>query len=193
MRVQVRRVDELGRTKADTMDTTPGSHTQKSILVIGLTALIGFGAGRLTSSIQGPSGPRITGIGGIFFKSEDPKELKAWYAEHFGMPTNEYGAMFEFREGADPRSIGYLQWSPFSQKTTYFAPSEKPFMINYRVKGIEALVDELKASGATVTDSIATYEYGKFVHVMDPEGNKLELWEPMDSVFTNLYEGTTVK
>ena len=119
--------------------------------------------------------------------------MRNWYRDNLGLVTNEYGSLFEFREGSDPEQKGYLQWSPFGEKTEYFQPSEKAFMINYRVRNIEKLVEQLKAAGVEVVDSIETYEYGKFVHIMDPDGNKLELWEPIDSVFTNMYKGETTK
>lgn len=136
---------------------------------------------------------KVKGIGGIFFKSKDPKMLNEWYGKNLGLVTSEYGSLFEFRESDNPDNKGYLQWSPFNEKTKYFEPSEKEFMINYRVENIEELVKELKENGVNVMDEIETYEYGKFVHLMDPEGNKIELWEPIDSVFTKLYEGKTTK
>jgi predicted enzyme related to lactoylglutathione lyase len=136
---------------------------------------------------------RVTGIGGMFFKSESPSDMRDWYHTHLGLKINEYGSIFEFREGANPEKVGYLQWSPFSDSTKYFDPSKKQFMINYRVKNIEKLVERLASEGVVVTDTIETYEYGKFVHIMDLEGNKLELWEPVDSVFTRLYEGETTR
>jgi predicted enzyme related to lactoylglutathione lyase len=129
---------------------------------------------------------RVTGIGGIFFKCKDPKAVRAWYQEHLGINTNEYGAVFEFRQGTDSSKKGFLQWSPFNIKTKYFEPSTRDFMINYRVTHIEALVDQLKSSGVTVTDSIETYDYGKFVHILDLEGNKIELWEANDVAFEEL-------
>lgn len=125
---------------------------------------------------------KVTGIGGIFFKCQDPKKVKEWYAKHLGLKTDEYGSMFEFRE-ADNDEKAYLQWSPFEENTNYFEPSQKQFMINYRVVDIENLVLELKNEGVTILDDIATYDYGKFVHILDPEGNKIELWEPVDSAF----------
>ncbi len=136
---------------------------------------------------------KVTGIGGIFFKCEDPEKMRNWYNENLGLVTNEYGSLFEFRSSDKPEEKAYLQWSPFSDKTTYFKPSEKEFMINYRVQNLELLVKELKDSGVTVLDEIESFEYGKFVHIMDPEGNKIELWEPVDSVFTNMYEDKTTK
>ena len=123
---------------------------------------------------------KVTGIGGIFFKCKDPKKIREWYHTHLGLNTNQYGAVFEWRQGADSSKKGFLQWSPFSEKTKYFAPSTKDFMINYRVENLEALVEQLKKEGVIVTDSIMTVEYGKFVHIIDPEENKIELWEPID-------------
>ncbi len=134
---------------------------------------------------------KVTGIGGIFFKCESPKALKEWYRDHLGFKVDEYGAMFEFRKADNPSEKGYLQWSPFSKDTKYFEPSQKDFMINYRVENLEALVAELRSAGVVICDEIATYDYGKFVHIMDPEGNKLELWEPIDSDFTENYDGET--
>lgn len=139
------------------------------------------------------AGKKVTGIGGIFFKSENPKQVMSWYEKNLGLTLNDYGSLFEFRQGANPDKIGYLQWGPFAKDTDYFNPSKKEFMINFRVENIEALVEELKAEGVEVCDEIESYEYGKFVHIMDLEGNKLELWEPIDKCFTDLYggEGTT--
>ncbi|MGE0636242.1 MAG: VOC family protein [Bacteroidia bacterium] len=136
---------------------------------------------------------RVTGIGGVFFKTADPKKTKEWYSKNLGMKTDDYGTMFEFRTAENPEEKAYLQWSPFSEKTKYFEPSQKEFMINYRVENIEALVEELKANGVTVLDSIATYDYGKFVHILDPENNKIELWEPIDNEFDKTEEGKTTK
>ncbi len=136
---------------------------------------------------------KVKGIGGIFFKSKDPKMLNEWYGKNLGLVTNEYGSLFEFRESDNSENKAYLQWSPFNEKTEYFKPSEKEFMINYRVENIEDLVNELRENGVTILDEIASYEYGKFVHIMDPEGNKIELWEAVDSVFTKLYDGKTTK
>tara|TARA_R110002072_G_scaffold123728_2_gene259107 strand:- start:1179 stop:1592 length:414 start_codon:yes stop_codon:yes gene_type:complete len=126
---------------------------------------------------------RVTGIGGIFFKSKNPEEQRNWYSKNLGLVTDDYGSLFEFREADNPEKKGQLQWSPFDEKTTYFQPSEREFMINYRVVNMEALVEQLKAEGVTICDSIEEFDYGKFVHIMDPEGNKIELWEPTDDAF----------
>lgn len=122
--------------------------------------------------------PRVTGIGGIFFFSDNPGEMRSWYHEHLGIASNEYGATFESRNITNQEEIDQLQWCLFKAGSNYFAPSKKEFMINYRVQHIEELVSKLKAAGVTVLDDIASYEYGKFVHILDPEGNKIELWEP---------------
>lgn len=135
--------------------------------------------------------PRVTGIGGIFFFSDDPGKTKEWYAENLGLEVNEWGSTFETRNANRPEEINYLQWSPFKEGSEYFAPSEKEFMINYRVQNIEGLVRNLRNSGVTIVDSIETYDYGKFVHIMDHEGNKIELWEPIDSVLTAIGGETT--
>ncbi len=130
---------------------------------------------------------KVTGIGGIFFKTKDPKATKEWYARHLGFDTDEYGAAFTFKKDEDPLKNGYLQWSPFKADTDYFAPSTKEFMINYRVENLIELVKMLKEEGVTICDEIETYDYGKFVHILDNDGNKIELWEPVDEVFDKYY------
>ncbi len=125
--------------------------------------------------------PKVTGIGGVFFYSEDSEELKKWYAENLGMEINDWGSTFETRNINKPEEINYLQWTPFKKNSDYFFPSTKDFMINYRVQNIEGLVAKLQSNGVIIVDDIKEYEYGKFVHIMDAEGNKIELWEPVDS------------
>lgn len=135
--------------------------------------------------------PKVTGIGGIFFFSDRPEETKDWYAKNLGLKVNEWGSSFETRNANRPEEINYLQWSPFKNGSAYFAPSKKEFMINYRVQNLEGLLKKLKTNGVTILDEVETYEYGKFVHIMDDEGNKIELWEPVDSVFTEMGGETT--
>ncbi|KAA9034464.1 VOC family protein [Ginsengibacter hankyongi] len=124
---------------------------------------------------------KVTGIGGIFFKCKDPNKIREWYKMHLGFDTDQHGANFEWREDADSTTKGSTQWSPFAETTKYFEPSTKDFMINYRVNNLEVLVLQLKNEGVTIVDKIETFDYGKFVHIMDPEGNKVELWEPIES------------
>lgn len=135
--------------------------------------------------------PKVTGIGGVFFFSDNPEEIKEWYAKNLGLEVNQWGSSFEFRNANRPDEINYLQWSPFNKNDEYFAPAKKEFMINYRVQNLEGLVNKLRESGVTILDSIETFDYGKFVHIMDAEGNKIELWEPVDSVFTAMGLKTT--
>jgi predicted enzyme related to lactoylglutathione lyase len=123
---------------------------------------------------------KVTGIGGIFFKCKDPNKMREWYKTHLGLDANQYGANFEWRQAADPTKKGSTQWSPFAETTKYFEPSTKDFMINYRVENLEALVEQLKNEGVTIVDKIEDSDYGKFVHIIDVEGNKVELWEPKD-------------
>jgi catechol 2,3-dioxygenase-like lactoylglutathione lyase family enzyme len=134
---------------------------------------------------------RVTGIGGIFFKCQDPEKMKDWYKTHLGLATDAYGTTFEWRESDDPNKKGQTQWSPFSETTKYFEPSQREFMINYRVENLTELVELLKAEGVTICDEIASYDYGKFVHILDAEGNKIELWEPVTEEFEKVVEGST--
>ncbi len=124
---------------------------------------------------------RVTGIGGLFFKTDDPKKLKDWYKEHLGFNVDDWGCTFWWKsENGAPAST---QWSPFKSDTNYFEPSSKNYMFNYRVKNLENLYKKLRAEGVTIAGDIQTYEYGKFGWIMDPDGNKIELWEPIDKAF----------
>lgn len=121
---------------------------------------------------------KVTGIGGVFFKCKDPKKVTEWYQKHLGLNTNPYGASFDWYEGSDSTKKGQTQWTPFAETSEYFEPSKKDFMINYRVENLAQLVEELKKEGVTIVDSIESFDYGSFVHIMDLEGNKVQLWEP---------------
>lgn len=134
---------------------------------------------------------RVTSLGGIFFKCQNPEQMRSWYSTHLGLNTNEYGTTFEWRHAGNPSQKGFTVWSPFENSTEYFAPSQKEFMINYRVEDLEKLVEILKQEGVTILDEIEVYEYGKFVHIMDPEGNKIELWEPDDKHYETISDSTT--
>lgn len=123
--------------------------------------------------------PKVTGIGGIFFYTDNPDETKEWYTKNLGIEINDWGSSsFEFRNINRPDEINSLQWKPFASGDEYFSPSKKDFMINYQVQNIEGLVNKLRENGVTILDSIETYDFGKFVHIMDQDGNKIELWEP---------------
>jgi predicted enzyme related to lactoylglutathione lyase len=143
------------------------------------------------ASYSYPDMKKVTGIGGVFFKCKNPDQVKEWYKNHLGLDTDEYGSSFEWRQSDDPSLKGFTQWSPFKESTTYFDPSAKDFMINYRVENLEALVQQLKQENVTVLDEIEVFEYGKFVHILDVEGNKIELWEPIDSEYDKIVKGRT--
>jgi predicted enzyme related to lactoylglutathione lyase len=133
------------------------------------------------SAMPADTTPKVTGIGGIFFYSDNPQETQEWYARNLGLEINDWGSSsFEFRNIDRPDEINSLQWKPFKKGDEYFAPSGKDFMINYTVRNIEGLVNKLKENGVTILDTIETYDFGKFVHIMDAEGNKIELWEPAE-------------
>lgn len=122
---------------------------------------------------------RVTGIGGVFFKARDMARMKAWYRETLGLPLGEESYWpFEWRDRDDAERIGSTVWSLFPADTTYFDPGGSPLMVNYRVDNLEELLDELRAKGVQVIDKIHDLEFGRFGWIMDPEGNKIELWEP---------------
>jgi predicted enzyme related to lactoylglutathione lyase len=123
---------------------------------------------------------RVTGIGGLFFKTRDPEKTKEWYNKHLGIESDQYGGQFTWRELDNPDKKCYTVWSPFDTVTKYFDPSEKPFMFNYRVENLEKLLEVLKDEGVTVVGEVEEYDYGKFGWIMDLDGNKIELWEPLD-------------
>lgn len=134
---------------------------------------------------------RVTSLGGIFFKCKDPDKMKEWYSKHLGLQTDSYGTSFEWRQADDETKKGFTVWSPFKEDTKYMEPSKKEFMINYRVENLEWLVGELKKEGVTVVDEIETFEYGKFVHILDPENNKIELWQANDIEYDKICEVRT--
>ena len=156
-------------------------------LAFALTFALGFAFKTLlTKTEDKTSFKKVSGIGGIFFKCKDPKKMRAWYEKNLGLKTNQYGSVFEWYQGADSTKKGFTQWSPFNEKTKYFEPSTKDFMINYRVENMDALLTQLRKDSVTITDTVETAEYGKFVHIMDIEGNKIELWEANDVEFEKL-------
>ncbi len=172
-------------------DRNAGPSLRASAIIVALLATsfgLGFAVNNLitNNSSSDATMKRVTGIGGIFFKCKDPKKIKEWYKTHLGLNINQYGTVFEWRQAEDSTKKGFTQWSPFRDSTHYFDPSGKDFMINYRVADLEKLVAELNKEGVIVLDTIETYNYGKFVHILDAERNKVELWEPNDVVYEQL-------
>ncbi len=124
---------------------------------------------------------RVIGVGGIFFKANDPEKLAAWYKKHLGLNVEEWGGV-TFQEGAgadlQPKRQACIAWSPFEADTDYFAPSTKPYMLNFRVHDLHALLEELRREGVDVDEKTEESDFGKFGWLMDPEGTRIELWEP---------------
>jgi len=123
---------------------------------------------------------KVTGLGGIFYKVEDPEEHKKWYRENLGIESDQYGGKFIWRDEEDPSKKCHTAWSPFPKSSRYFDPSKQDFMINYRVHDLDALLKELEKSGIKQEGKMEEYEYGKFAWILDPDGIKIELWEPVD-------------
>lgn len=121
---------------------------------------------------------RVIGLGGIFFKCEDQKAVRDWYATHLGIPTEDWGAIFPWRRHDKPEEESYTAWSPFKGDTKYLEPSQHDYMINYQVEDLHALMDLLRNEGVTILGSVEESEFGKFGWILDPEGRKIELWEP---------------
>jgi len=134
---------------------------------------------------------RVTSLGGIFFKCKDPDKIKEWYSKHLGLITDQYGTSFEWRQADKGEKKGFTTWSPFKEDTKYMEPSKKEFMINYWVENLEWLIEELQKEGVTIVDEIEEFEYGKFVHLLDPENNKIELWETNDIEYDKICEVRT--
>jgi predicted enzyme related to lactoylglutathione lyase len=128
---------------------------------------------------------RVTGIGGIFFKAEDPKKIKEWYSRHLGFNTTDWGCSFLWKEvgNESAEAPARTEWSPFKSDTDYFDPSKKQFMFNYRVENLVELLKLLKEEGVSIVGEMQEFSYGKFAWILDPEGNKIELWEPIDGGF----------
>ena len=134
---------------------------------------------------------RVTSIGGIFFKCKNPAAQMDWYNKHLGIVMDKYGTSFQWRQADEQEKMGHTAWSPFEETTDYFGKPTQQYMINYRVENLEELVEQLKKEGVTVVDEIEAFEYGKFVHILDLEGNQVELWEPKDEVYGTMLNAVT--
>jgi len=134
---------------------------------------------------------KVTGIGGIFFKTKDVQKTKDWYQKNLGLQTDQWGTNFEWKTAQNPAQKGFTQWSPSPTTSKFFGESDQQFMINYRVDNLEELLTELRQAGVTILDEIESVEYGKFVHILDPDGHKVQLWEPNDEEYDKIVEGRT--
>ena len=125
---------------------------------------------------------KVIGIGGVFLKFKDPSKMNKWYAEILGMTPNDYGILFSFNDGKNKK--GYLQLGTFSEDSDYFGSSKQQVMLNFRVDNLEKLIEKLRLNSVELADQLETFDYGKFIHINDPEGNRIELWEPIDDSFS---------
>lgn len=135
--------------------------------------------------------PRARAIGGVFFRSTDPAKTREWYRRHLGLRTDAYGTNFAWRQAEHPDRCGYTQWSPFAQETSYFGAREQQFMINFRVEDLEGLLTRLQTDGVEVVGDVQQESYGKFAHIVDVDGRRVELWEPIDDEYEKLLDGLT--
>lgn len=134
---------------------------------------------------------KVTGIGGIFFKCNDPGATRQWYHDHLGLATDDYGSNFEWRQADDGKRKGFTQWSPFDKNTEYFRSAEQDFMINYRVENLDDLLAQLEAAGVKIVGEVTRHDFGRFVHIVDCDGRTVELWEPNDDEYDEIVEGRT--
>ena len=134
---------------------------------------------------------RVTSIGGIFFKCKNPDAQMDWYEQHLGIAMDKYGSSFQWRRADDQEKKGHTAWGPLEENSDYFGNSSQQYMINYRVENLSLLVEQLKKEGITIVDEIKVFEYGKFVHILDLEGNRVELWEANDEVYEKMLNAVT--
>ncbi len=126
-----------------------------------------------------PADRDVTGIGGVFFKVDNPDESRAWYRQHLGLDGGAASINFLWREWYDPADVGFTVWAAFPRETDYFGASEQDFMINYRVRDLDALLTKLKAQGVQQAGGLEEYSYGRFAWIVDGDGHRVELWEPV--------------
>jgi predicted enzyme related to lactoylglutathione lyase len=138
-----------------------------------------------------PTKLRARALGGIFFRASDPAATRAWYQRHLGLQVDSYGTNFAWRHHDQPEQVGHTQWSPFKADTDYFGSADQQFMINYRVDDLDGLLEDLKRDGVVVVGEVQQESYGKFAHIIDNEGRRVELWEPDDAEYQKIVEGQT--
>ncbi|MFK7803817.1 MAG: VOC family protein [Anaerolineae bacterium] len=135
--------------------------------------------------------PRVRAIGGVFFRSADPEKTREWYGRHLGLSTDSFGTNFAWRHKDEPEKAGYSQWSAFDAETEYFGKREQQFMINYRVDHLDLLIEKLKADGVEFVGEMQQEAFGRFVHIIDNDGRRVELWEPIDDEYEKILNGIT--
>ena len=125
---------------------------------------------------------QVIGLGGVFLKFQQPEAMRNWYKDVLGMETNAYGVLFEFNGDTHPQK-GYCQLGTFEAESNYFGSESQQVMLNFRVDDLETMKTQLESANVKIVDAIESYPYGKFLHIEDPEGNRIELWEPVDNEF----------
>lgn len=123
---------------------------------------------------------KVIGLGGVFIKFKDADKMRVWYSEVLGMNTNDYGVLFKFNSST---RTGYMQLGTFPASSDYFGEPSQQVMLNFRIDNMDDMIEHLKKHNVKVLDEVETYDYGKFLHISDPEGNRIELWEPFDRAF----------
>lgn len=134
---------------------------------------------------------RVTGIGGIFFKAANPDETKEWYRTNLGLNTDKWGTNFVWRQAQDPSKHGYSQWSVMKDSTDYLGDPNQQFMVNYRVDDMDAILSKLMSAGVELVGEVEIEKYGKFAHIRDLDGQRIQLWEPNDEEYEKCLEGVT--
>lgn len=134
---------------------------------------------------------RVTGIGGVFFRSPDPAATRDWYGEHLGLGIDAYGTNFRWRSHTEPERKGFTQWSPFDHDTDYFGQPEQQAMVNYRVDDLDAILERLRSSGVEIVGEMQVEPFGRFQHIIDGDGRRVELWEPVETEYEKIVDGTT--
>jgi catechol 2,3-dioxygenase-like lactoylglutathione lyase family enzyme len=135
--------------------------------------------------------PRAHGLGGVFFRCDDPAATRAWYQEHLGMTMDEHGTSFAWRRDGEPKQRGFTLWSPFGADSEYFGDLDQQFMINLRVDDLDGVLARLRAAGVEVADHIDEQPFGRFTHLIDNDGRRVELWEPIDTEYEDIADGIT--
>ena len=135
--------------------------------------------------------PRARAIGGVFFRSANPEETRNWYARHLGLAIDAYGTNFAWRHKDESDKAGYSQWSPFEADTDYFGDREQQFMINYRVENLDLLLEQFRKDGVEIVGDMQVEAFGRFVHIIDNDGRRVELWEPIDAEYEKILNGVT--
>ena len=135
--------------------------------------------------------PRVRAIGGVFFRSADPEATRSWYSQHLGLDVDAFGTNFAWRQEDAPERRGHTQWTPFPSDTSYFGASDQQYMINYRVDDLDALIEKLREEGVQIDGDLQCEKFGKFIHVIDSDGRRVELWEPLDDEYEKILDGVT--